>query len=104
MSLSSKVRSHEAGLVLLKVLQLPHMAESPARAGCWRVRLTAWQLSYEREHLKKKKKKSRTQEETVRLLDLASEVLQFLQQHTFGGSRLEAKTSLKGGTTDPTSH
>ena len=81
------------------------MAESPARAGCWRERLTAWQLSSEREHLKKKKKKkSRTQEETVRLLDLASEILQFPQQHTLGGSRLEAKTSLKGGKTDPTSH
>ena len=33
------------------------MAESSARAGYWRELLTAWQLSSEREHLKKKKKK-----------------------------------------------
>ena len=83
---------------------LPRMAESSARAGYWRELLTAWQLSSEREHLKKKKKNQETQVETVRLLDLASEVLQFLQQHTFGWSRLEAKTSFKGGKTDPTSH
>ena len=60
------------------------MAESSARAGYWRELLTEWQLSSEREHLKKKKKNQETQVETVRLLDLASEVLQFLQQHTFG--------------------
>ena len=55
------------------------MAESSARAGYWRELLTAWQLSSEKEHPPRKKKKNQEmQVETVRLLDLASEVLQFL--------------------------